>query len=237
MALTLSWQDVALRIVLAIAAGALVGFNRQARGQAAGFRTTILVCLASCLAMVLANLLLATSGKDPAKFAQIDVLRLPLGILSGIGFIGAGAIVRRGDIVVGVVTAATIWFMTVVGLCIGAGMLLLGVVAAVIAFTVLWALHYVDKSIRRAFRGALTVSAHRDGLTEADLRRHLEAAGYYIVAWAITYEDSADRYEAHAELEWLGHEADRGREPEFVKSIASNPAVLRAEWTPAATAG
>jgi putative Mg2+ transporter-C (MgtC) family protein len=237
MPLTLSWQDAALRIALAIAAGALVGFNRQSQGQAAGLRTTILVCLAACLAMVLANLLLDTSGKNPAKFAQIDVLRLPLGILSGIGFIGAGAIVRRGDIVVGVVTAATIWFMTVVGLCIGAGQLVLGLVAAVIAFAVLWVLHYVDKGIRRAFRGELRISARRDGLAEADLRRHLEDAGYSIVAWAITYEDAADHYEAHAELEWRGHESDRGREPEFIKPIANNPAVLKAEWSPAATAG
>jgi putative Mg2+ transporter-C (MgtC) family protein len=237
MPLTLSWQEVVVRLALAVAAGAVVGFNRQQRGQAAGLRTTILVCLAACLAMVLANLLLDTAGKDPSKFAQIDVLRLPLGILSGIGFIGAGAIMRRGDVVVGVVTAATIWFMTVVGLCLGAGKLLLGSAAAVLAFVLLWGLHYVDQRIRRAFRGALTISAHRDGLSEADLRRQLETAGYRIVAWAITYEDSAERYEAHAELEWRGHEADRGREPEFVKPIANNPAVLRAEWTPAATAG
>jgi putative Mg2+ transporter-C (MgtC) family protein len=237
MALTLSWQDVALRIVLAIVAGALVGFNREQRGQVAGLRTTILVCLAACLAMVLANMLLDTTGKDPAKFAQIDVLRLPLGILTGIGFIGAGAIVRRGDIVVGVVTAATIWLMTVVGLCFGAGMLLLGATGAAIAFVLLWALEYVDRNIRRAFRGELTVSAHRDGLPEVDLRRILETAGYRIVSWAITYEDSAERYEARAEIEWRGHEDDRGREAEFIKPIASNPAVLRAEWTPAPTSG
>jgi putative Mg2+ transporter-C (MgtC) family protein len=182
-------------------------------------------------------MLLDTTGKDPAKFAQIDVLRLPLGILTGIGFIGGGAIVRRGDIVVGVVTAATIWLMTVVGLCLGAGKLLLGATGAVIAFVLLWALEYVDRNIRRAFRGALTVSAHRDGLPEADLRRTLETAGYRIVSWAITYEDSADRYEAHAELEWRGYEDDRGREAEFIKPIANNPAVLRAEWTPAQTSG
>jgi putative Mg2+ transporter-C (MgtC) family protein len=237
MELTLTWQDAVLRLALAVAAGALVGFNREQRGQAAGLRTTILVCLAACLAMVLANLLLATTGKDPSKFAQIDVLRLPLGILSGIGFIGAGAIMRRGDVVVGVVTAATIWFMTVVGLCPGAGQLLLGGGAAVLAFVLLWALHYVDRRIARAFRGGLTISAQRDGLPEVDLRRQLEASGYRIVAWAVTYEDAAERYEAHAELEWLGHEADRGREPDFVKPLATNPAVLRAEWSPAATAG
>jgi len=237
MPLTLSWQDAALRIVLAIVAGALVGFNREQRGQVAGLRTTILVCLAACLAMVLANMLLDTTGKDPAKFAQIDVLRLPLGILTGIGFIGAGAIVRRGDIVVGVVTAATIWLMTVVGLCFGAGMLRLGVAASVIAFALLWALEYVDRSIKRAFRGALTICALRNGLAEADLRQHLETGGYRIVVWSISYEDSADRYEAHAELEWRGYESDRGCEPEFIKPIANNPAVLRAEWTPAPTAG
>jgi putative Mg2+ transporter-C (MgtC) family protein len=237
MPLTLSWQDVVLRLAFAVAAGAVVGFNREQRGQAAGLRTTILVCLAACLAMVLANLLLDTRGKDPSKFAQIDVLRLPLGILSGIGFIGAGAIIRRGDVVVGVTTAATIWFMTVVGLCIGAGQLPLGAGATALAFMLIWGLHYVDLRIARRFRGELTVSANRNGLTEGDLRLHLETTGYRIVAWAITYEDAADRYEARAELEWRGHEADRARDPEFVKPIATNPAVLKAQWTPAATAG
>jgi len=86
MPLTLSWQDVVLRMARAVGTGAMIGFNREQRGQAAGLRTTILVCLAACIAMVLANLLLNTPGKDPSKFAQIDVLRLPLGILSGIGF-------------------------------------------------------------------------------------------------------------------------------------------------------
>jgi putative Mg2+ transporter-C (MgtC) family protein len=237
MPLTLSWPDVVLRLALAVMAGAVVGFNRQQRAQAAGLRTTILVCLAACLAMVLANLLLNTTGKDTSKFAQIDVLRLPLGILSGIGFIGAGAIIRRDDVVIGVTTAATIWFMTVVGLCIGAGQLLLGAGATAIAFAVLWVLHYADLRIARHFRGSLTVSAHTSGLAEADLRRHLETSGHRIVAWAITYEDAANLYEAHAELEWRGHEADRARDPDFIRPIAANPAVLKAQWRPAATAG
>lgn len=236
MLLTLTWQDVVLRMALAVAAGALVGFNREQRGQAAGLRTTILVCLAACLAMVLANLLLDTRGKVPSNFVQIDVLRLPLGILAGIGFIGAGAIMRRGDVVVGVVTAATIWFMTVVGLCLGAGELLLGSGAAVIAFVLLWGLHYVDRRIERAYRGIFTIAAHRAGLAETDLRLRLEAAGYRIISWAVTYEDAADRYELRAELEWLGHEVDRGHEPEFIKPIAIDPAVLRLEWEPAPTA-
>jgi len=237
MPLTLSWQDVVLRIVLAVLAGAVIGFNREQRGQAAGLRTTILVCLAACLAMVLANMLLDTPGKVPSNFAQIDVLRLPLGILSGIGFIGAGAIIRRGDAVLGVVTAATIWFMTVVGLCFGAGKLLLGASATAIAFVLLWGLHYIDRRIERAFRGVFTVNAHRASLAETDLRQRLETTGYRIVAWSVTYEDAADRYEVRTELEWRGHEPDRGCEPDFVKPIATDPAVLRAHWEPAPTSG
>lgn len=237
MPLEVSWPDAVLRLALAVIAGAVIGFNREERSKAAGLRTTVLTCLSACLAMLLANMLLATTGKDASKFAQIDVLRLPLGILSGIGFIGAGAIVRRGDIVTGVTTAATIWFMTVVGICLGAGALSLGVGATVLGFVLLWALRWADLTMTRKFRAGLTVCAQRIGLPEADLRRHIEAAGHRIVLWAVSYEDAAQRYQAKTQLEWRGREADRGAEPEFVKALALNPAVLRAEWAPAPTDG
>ena len=237
MLLQLSWTDAAVRLALAIVAGVVIGFNREERSQAAGLRTTVLVCLAACLAMVLANLLLDTSGKDQSKFAQIDVLRLPLGILSGIGFIGAGAIVKRGDIVNGVTTAATIWFMTVVGLCFGAGQVVLGIAATAIVYVLLWALRWVDLRMPRKFRAGLTVVAERARFAEADLRGAIEAGGRRITFWAVKYEDGAERYEARTELEWRGHEADRGQEPEFVKTIAQNPAVLKADWEPAPVGG
>jgi putative Mg2+ transporter-C (MgtC) family protein len=237
MPLTLTWPDVVLRLALAVAAGLVVGFNREERSQAAGLRTTTLVCLAACLAMVLANLLLDTSGRDSSKFAQIDVLRLPLGILSGIGFIGAGAIVKRGDAVLGVTTAATMWLMTVVGLCFGAGQSALGAGATAVAFGLLWGLRWIDRRMPRKFRARATVAARRDGLSEAELRRRLEAAGQRIVSWSVTYEDAARRYEARAELEWRGYDADRGREPAFLKTLAEDPAVLRAQWRPAPMSG
>ena len=237
MLLELSWTDAAVRLALAIVAGVVIGFNREERSQAAGLRTTVLVCLAACLAMVLANELLNTTGKDSSKFAQIDVLRLPLGILSGIGFIGAGAIIKRGDVVLGVTTAATIWFMTVVGLCFGAGQLALGAGATALAFLLLWTLRWIDLKMPRKFRAGLTVNAQRGGFPESDLRREIEQTGHRIVFWAVVYEDGADRYQARTELEWRGHEADRGREPAFVKALALKPAVLRAEWEPAQTGG
>ena len=69
---------------------------------------------------------------------MMDLMRLPLGILSGMGFIGAGAIFRRGDAVVGVTTAATLWFVTVMGLCFGAGQLPLGAAMLAVGLGVLW---------------------------------------------------------------------------------------------------
>lgn len=237
MPLEVSWPDAVLRLALAVIAGAVIGFNREERSKAAGLRTTVLSCLSACLAMLLANILLATSGKDASKFAQIDVMRLPLGILSGIGFIGAGAIVRRGDVVTGVTTAATIWFMTVVGICFGAGALGLGAGATALGFVLLWSLRWADLKMARKFRGSLTVCAQRAGLAEADLRRAIESGGHDIVYWAVSYEDGAERYEVTTELEWRGHEADRGAEPAFVRALALNPAVLRAKWEPAPTAG
>src|ERR1700758_4625708 len=128
MPLTLEWGDAGLRLALALLSGALIGLDRGDRGRPAGVRTTMLVCLASAFAMLLANALLSTSGRAQNSFVTFDVMRLPLGILTGMGFIGGGAILRRDGLVLGVTTAATLWFVTVAGLCFGAGQLVLGLV-------------------------------------------------------------------------------------------------------------
>jgi len=116
-----SWQDIGLRLLLTLLAAAVIGLNREARGHAVGLRTTILVSLAACVAMIQANILLPLGGKTAASFGVMDLMRLPLGILTGVGFIGAGTILRRGDLVTGVTIAATLWVVTVIGLCFGGG--------------------------------------------------------------------------------------------------------------------
>jgi putative Mg2+ transporter-C (MgtC) family protein len=80
-----------------------------------------LVCLAAAIAMIQTNLLLAVKGRTADSFVMLDLMRLPLGILTGMGFIGGGAILRRESLVLGVTTAATLWFVTVIGLCFGVG--------------------------------------------------------------------------------------------------------------------
>lgn len=157
MPLNVTWTDIAIRLALTMLAGAIIGLNRGARGHAAGFRTTILVALAASVAMIQANILLPLGGKTPDSFSVMDLMRLPLGILTGVGFIGGGTIVKKGDLVVGVTTAATLWLVTVIGLCLGGGQLILGVTATVLAVITLWILRWVDRIIPREHRARLIV--------------------------------------------------------------------------------
>ncbi|HEY2248378.1 MAG TPA: MgtC/SapB family protein [Bradyrhizobium sp.] len=158
MPLEPTWTEIALRLLLTLLAGAIIGFDRGARGHAAGFRTTILVALAASVAMIQANILLPLHGKTSESFAVMDLMRLPLGILTGVGFIGAGTIVRKGELITGVTTAATLWLVTVIGLCFGGGQLALGTAATALAVLTLWILKWVDAMISREHRARLVLS-------------------------------------------------------------------------------
>lgn len=159
MPLSPTWTDIAIRLALTMLASGIIGLNRGARGHAAGFRTTTLVGLAASVAMIQANILLPLSGKTPESFSVMDLMRLPLGILTGVGFIGGGTIVKKGDLVIGVTTAATLWLVTVIGLCLGGGQLVLGMVATALAVITLWVLKWVDVMIPREHRARLIVTS------------------------------------------------------------------------------
>lgn len=164
-----SWWDIAIRLVLTMLAGAVIGFNRGARGEAAGLRTTILVGLAASVAMIQANVLLSLGGRTSASFGVMDLMRLPLGILTGVGFIGGGVILRRGDLVTGVTTAATLWVMTVIGLCLGGGQIELGIAATILTTFTLWALKWVDARIPREHRAMLVITEKPGSFIAVDL--------------------------------------------------------------------
>jgi putative Mg2+ transporter-C (MgtC) family protein len=87
----LTWQAIAWRLALTAICAGILGFDRDQRGHTAGLRTNLLVGLAACLAMLQANWLINSNGRAEDSFVVMDIMRLPLGILSGIGFIGAGA--------------------------------------------------------------------------------------------------------------------------------------------------
>ena len=228
MELTLGWPEIALRLALALLAGGAIGFERGERGRSAGLRTTMLVCLAAAVAMLEANLLLPTAGKQPDSFAQIDVMRLPLGILTGVGFIGGGAILRRDNRVLGVTTAATLWFAKVIGLCCGGGQLGLGMAALALAALVLTALRWVERRWPRERRGTLTLTLAPGALDEAAVREALQQAGLRLVGCAATYRAAAMR-EIRCEVRWPGRATDP-KPPGFVRALARHPGVAGLQW-------
>ncbi len=176
-----SWGDIVLRLVLTLAAGGALGLNRGARGHAAGLRTTMLVALAAAVAMIQANLLLPTGGKTTGGFATMDVMRMPLGILTGVGFIGGGAILKRGDLVLGVTTAATLWMATVIGLCFGGGQIGLGFGGTAFSAITLWSLKRIERRIPRDRRAVLVIRAECGAAAISSLVELLAPLGFRAV--------------------------------------------------------
>lgn len=189
MPMTLGWGEVLLRLGLAMVAGAIIGVNRGSHGRAAGMRTMLLVCVAAAMAMVLANLIIIGSNQVSATSAwRIDPMRLPLGILSGIGFIGAGAILHYKELIRGVTTAASIWYVTVLGLCFGGGYLVLGGIGVGIAALALFILTWPEGHISQDAYGRIIVLTRPQGISEEELRRAIVAVGLTITGLSIEHQ-------------------------------------------------
>jgi putative Mg2+ transporter-C (MgtC) family protein len=221
------WSDLALRLFLTLVAGALIGVNREEGGHVAGLRTNILVCLAASIAMIQANLLTDSTGKAHDSFVVYDLMRFPLGILSGMGFIGAGAILRRGDLIKGVTTAATLWFVTVVGLCFGGGQIYIGIAGTLLGTAVLWLLEGVDRNMPRAQHARLSIIcragfplenaiANEPGL--AQLERKL-----------LTQHRTSETTEASYDLRWRGP-SDVSPPLDFVRNLLERDGISSVEW-------
>jgi putative Mg2+ transporter-C (MgtC) family protein len=228
---TLEWYDIALRLALALLAGIVIGLNRGEHGKPAGLRTIIFVCLAAAVAMILANAMVIISERYPQSMVRLDMMRLPLGVLTGIGFIGAGTILKRGDTVVGVTTAATVWFVTMIGFCFGAGQYGLGVVSFVLAFLVLWGLSRIEDMIRQDRRGNLTVvcSPGQAGLDEPQLRALILEGGCAISACALTLTGDGSERVIRYTVTWRARR-DETRPPPFLKDLAAIQNVESVRW-------
>jgi len=136
--------DEILRIVLAVLEGGIIGAEREYREKAAGFRTIILITLGATLFTIFSIHIGAPSNPD----------RIAANVITGIGFIGAGAILRNEFGITGVTTASTIWLSAAVGMGIGGGYYAITGVSMVLIVAVLWVFPYVEAQIdrRRAFR-------------------------------------------------------------------------------------
>ena len=229
MPLDISWQDIALRLLLTVLGGALIGTNREEHGQGAGLRTTLLVCLAASISMIQVNLLLGVAGKASNSFVVLDLMRLPLGILSGMGFIGAGAILKKGNLVRGVTTAATLWFVTTMGLCFGGGQLYLGLAALALGWIVLSILRFLEKRLKQHRHATLTITTSENNPSGSEILNAIAQAGYKINASSVALGQNASLSELTFEVSWLASGPDLPP-ISFLKVLSARFDLVRTDW-------
>ena len=150
-----------LSLFVALTLGAFIGLERELSDKAAGLRTNILICVGSCLFAMLSRALAATAGSDTTRIAAQ--------IVSGIGFLGAGAIMRDGEQVTGLTTAATIWVVAAIGVTVGYGFYALAAVTAVMTLVVQGVFPHLDSMIdelRQRHTFKITSDLNDDGLEQ-----------------------------------------------------------------------
>jgi len=133
-------NQIIIRLTLATVLSGLIGFERQVHRRTAGLRTHILVALGSCLIM-LTSLYVFDIYKD---IVPLDPARIAAGVITGIGFLGAGTIIRERQEVKGLTTAASLWIVAGIGLAVGIGFYNAAFYATVLALIVLFLLRYIE---------------------------------------------------------------------------------------------
>jgi putative Mg2+ transporter-C (MgtC) family protein len=147
------------------------------------------------------------------------------------GFIGAGAVLRQKDRVLGLTTAASLWFITVIGLCMGSGHLALGSVGAVLALLVLEGLWRVDRSILQDRHALLTVTTDATGPTQKEIKIALAAVDIWIANCAVTYSEKSAHRKFRMEVRWRGRLMDVNPPP-VLETFAQQAGVIEVKWKP-----
>ena len=179
------WHDnyaaIALHLVIALAAGGIIGLERSYHGRPAGFRTHALVCLSSCMLMVLTVYQDTWFSALALDRVSVDPTRMAQGIMTGIGFLGAGVIMREGMTVRGLTTAASIWITAGIGIMIGVGFYFPAGIGTALTLVVLSGFRWIERKMPIEFYAHLTVAFVRNAaLPEADLRSIVERQGFVI---------------------------------------------------------
>ena len=150
-------QEIIIRLLLGAIIGSLIGFEREVHGRAAGLRTQLIVCTASVLIMIISGSYYLNVPYNESVF-RIDPGRIASGAVIGIGFLGAGVIVKSGFAIRGLTTAASLWIVTAIGLAIGAGLYLEGCATAFITIVSLVFLRKIENRIKILLYKTITIS-------------------------------------------------------------------------------
>ncbi len=188
--LTLSTWDIALRLICAMLIGALIGTEREFTHRPAGMRTHMLVAVGACAVMITSQLIFA---QYRAYGATPDPARLSAQVITGIGFLGAGTIMKEGPTIKGLTTAASIWSVACLGVAVGGGYYAVGLVGAVCMMVTLIVFEWLQRLMMKNHYALYTFSVRcTDVVYTLDLIHRLASEGDAVVT-SIEVEEDADK--------------------------------------------
>jgi putative Mg2+ transporter-C (MgtC) family protein len=172
---------ILIRVLGAVVVGALIGFERSFHGRPAGFRTHALVCVASSLLMLVTVYQNQWMTVVPLDSIRTDPTRMAQGIMTGIGFLGAGVIFKEGLTVRGLTTAASIWVTAAIGILFGIGFYFAASLGALATLAILWAFRIIEQRLPTEFYARHSVTFDRSAvMSEEELRRLIAKHGFSI---------------------------------------------------------
>lgn len=188
--------EAGLRLLAATLAGGIIGAERAYNGRAAGFRTHILVCVASALLMLLMQYQWLAVPAEQLATVRVDPTRMAQGIMTGIGFLGAGVILHDRHTVRGLTTAASIWITSAIGIILGSGFYMIGIMAGVLALGTLSLFRWVESHIPSRHYARLVVKAPV-GVADLDerLKQMMKDKGLKMGRYAFVASRSQDYQE------------------------------------------
>jgi putative Mg2+ transporter-C (MgtC) family protein len=149
---SLGWDDNLFRLALAAALGGVIGFERELREREAGLRTHMLVCLGSSLFTIVSAYGFHDFLVAGGQIVRADPTRIAAQVVTGIGFLGAGAIIRQGVSIRGLTTAATLWVSAAIGIACGAGYFPGAVLGTIITVLALWPIRVLSYRVLQEIR-------------------------------------------------------------------------------------
>jgi putative Mg2+ transporter-C (MgtC) family protein len=219
---SLSWEQELLRVVVAAALGGAVGLERELREREAGFRTHLLVSVGSALFT-----LVSAYGFSEFAGNSIDPTRIAAQIVTGVGFLGAGAIIRQGFSVRGLTTAATLWVVAAIGMASGAGYYSAAVITTALVLFSLWPLRIISFRVMSRYRpetDRLLVQLPT-GMSPAPVIEKLESLGGRLQALEVGQE--ADRRTALLDVTLPA----KANAPAIVAQLSELDHVLEVRWS------
>jgi putative Mg2+ transporter-C (MgtC) family protein len=199
----LSWLEIVLRVGLAAGLGGAIGFERELREREAGLRTHMLVSVGAALFTLVSAYAWTDWQFSTPNGLVFDPTRIAAQIVSGIGFLGAGAIIRQGLSVRGLTTAATLWVVAAIGMASGAGYYAAAIFTTVLVLVSLWPLRIVAHRVSERFRpeeGRLAVELGA-GASTVSVLEAVEAAGADVRALEFQEEGETRRVDMRVQLE------------------------------------